>query len=117
VTGPSEADTLASLGITELKQERYAEASDYLRQALALCRRVGDVAREALARNGLGEVLLATGRFADACAQHSAALSLANRAGEKYEQARAHEELAGTYAASGAETNQKEPHVATRRPH
>jgi tetratricopeptide (TPR) repeat protein len=99
----SEADTLASLGLAELRQDRYAEAADYLRQALALCRKTGDIARQALAHNGLGEVHFAVGQLTDARGQHAAALSLASRAEEKYEQARAHDGLASVYAANGAE--------------
>jgi tetratricopeptide (TPR) repeat protein len=92
---------LALLGIVELRQGRYEQATSHLEQALALCRDNNDMSVQAIALNGLGELLLETGRTADALARHAVALDAASQVGEKYEQARAHAGLARAYQTSG----------------
>jgi Tetratricopeptide repeat len=49
---------------------RYEDATASLRQALDLCRDLGDQSGEANARNGLGQLALADSRPGDARAQH-----------------------------------------------
>ena len=64
------------------------------RESLALYRKIGDPAGQALALNGMAQALLATGDLPQAKASATAALALANRVGDKHEQARSGEYLA-----------------------
>jgi Flp pilus assembly protein TadD len=64
-------------------------------------REIGDRTGEAEARNGVAEILLATGRPDEAQVAYTAALALAGQLGEAYEQARAHHGLAAALHAVG----------------
>ena len=57
-----EASALPDLGIAYQRQGRYEEAVGCYQRALALFRETGDRTGEAEARNGVAEILLATGR-------------------------------------------------------
>jgi tetratricopeptide (TPR) repeat protein len=97
----SEADTLASLAVIELRQGLHREAAGHLEQAQVICQQTRDLSSYANTLNSLGELLLVTGQPAGATGHYTAALDLAVQAGEKYEQARAHAGVAAGYAHGG----------------
>jgi len=101
--GGRHEETLALIFMGELRrhQGRTEVAADYLREALATCRELGDKSEETLALNRLGQVQLAAGRPGDARDQHAAALTLATECGYRVEQARAREGLGDAYHALG----------------
>ncbi len=96
-----EAYALGNLGIVTSRLGIHQQASEHLRQAVAICRETGDRSSEAEALNGLAEVHLAAGRPGDAQVEQAAALGLANQIDNKYEQVRAHNDLARNYQAAG----------------
>ena len=68
---------------------------------MALLREAGDLSKQAMTLNNMGELFLATGHPEEARARYTEALGLAARSGEKYEQAHAHHGLASSYQHSG----------------
>jgi tetratricopeptide (TPR) repeat protein len=84
-----------------LRQGCHRQACDYFQQALTLFEKMGDLADEADALNGLGEVMLAQADPGQARAFFGRALDLARRAAVPYEQARAHDGLGRACHAAG----------------
>ena len=85
----AEAEALTSLGLVDLHQGRYQQATGYLRQALALSRETGDRAGQARALQDLGLSDFQQGRWQDAAGQLAQALSLFRETGDRIGEARA----------------------------
>jgi tetratricopeptide (TPR) repeat protein len=86
---------------TQAREGHYQQATDRLRQALALADETGNRTAEAEALNYLGEVLLATARPGEAHIHYAAALATARQIGDKFERARSYHGLARAYQATG----------------
>jgi len=89
-----EAAALDSLGLALCLTERYDDATEHHRQALALARDIGDPGLEADILNSSGETFNAAGQPDDAQACHDSALALARTHGIRHEEARALDGLA-----------------------
>jgi DNA-binding SARP family transcriptional activator/Flp pilus assembly protein TadD len=85
----AEAEALTSLGLVDLHQGRYQQATGYLRQALALSRETGDRDGQARALQDLGLSDFQQGRWQHAAGQLTQALDLFREAGDRIGEARA----------------------------
>jgi tetratricopeptide (TPR) repeat protein/transcriptional regulator with XRE-family HTH domain len=84
----AEADALTSLGLVDLHQGRYPQATDHLRQALALSRETGDRNRQASALQDLGLADFQQGRWQQATSQLEQARDLSRETGDRIGEAR-----------------------------
>ena len=85
----AEAEALTNLGLVDLHQCRYQQATSYLRRALALSRETGDLAGQARALQDLGLSDFAQGRWQRAASQLSQALDLFCATGDRIGEGRA----------------------------
>jgi tetratricopeptide (TPR) repeat protein len=85
----AEADALTSLGLVDLHQGRYQQATAQLQQALALARETGDRHRQARALQDLGLGDFQQGRWPQAARQLEQAMDLFGQTGDRIGQARA----------------------------
>jgi DNA-binding SARP family transcriptional activator/tetratricopeptide (TPR) repeat protein len=85
----AEADALISLGLVDLHQGRYQQATAQLQQALALSRETGDRHRQARALQDLGLGDFQQGRWRQAARQLEQAMDLFGQTGDRIGQARA----------------------------
>jgi DNA-binding SARP family transcriptional activator/tetratricopeptide (TPR) repeat protein len=85
----AEATALTSLGFVHLRQGRYQQASDHLRQALVLFRETGDQSGQARALGNLGSIDHQYGRYQQASDHLRQALVLFRETGDQSGQARA----------------------------
>ncbi len=85
----AEADALTSLGLVDLHQGRYLQATAHLRGALALSRETGDRNRQARALQDLGLGDFQQGRWPEAARRLEQAMDLFRQTGERIGQARA----------------------------
>jgi tetratricopeptide (TPR) repeat protein/transcriptional regulator with XRE-family HTH domain len=85
----AEADALTSLGLVDLHQGRYQQATAQLQQALALSRETGDRHRQARALQDLGLGDFQQGRWPQAARQLEQAMDLFGQTGDRIGQARA----------------------------
>jgi tetratricopeptide (TPR) repeat protein len=74
-----EAHALGSLGAVYLRQSRYEQAADHLRQSLTLACEIGDRNEEAVALGNLGLVYQRQGRYEQAADHHQRAIALFRR--------------------------------------
>jgi DNA-binding SARP family transcriptional activator/Tfp pilus assembly protein PilF len=84
----AEADALTSLGLVDLHQGRYLQATAQLQQALALSRETGDRNRQARALQDLGLGDFQQGRWPQAAGQLEQAMDLFGQTGDRIGQAR-----------------------------
>ncbi len=84
----AEADALTSLGLVDLHQGRYPQATGHLRQALALSRETGDRNRQASALQDLGLADFQQGRWQQATSQLEQARDLFRETGDRIGEAR-----------------------------
>jgi tetratricopeptide (TPR) repeat protein len=89
----AEGKALIGIGLSDLGQARYQEATDSLRHALALFRQAGDLTGEARALANLGLAESRQGRYQQAAGQYLRALALHRQTGDKIGQAYALENL------------------------
>ena len=85
----AEADALRSLGLVDLHQGGYPQATARLQQALALSRKTGDRNRQARALQDLGLGDFQQGRWPQATRQLKEAMELFRQTGDRIGQARA----------------------------
>ena len=85
----AEAEALTSLGVVDLRQGRYQQATRRFREALALRRELGDRAGEARALHNLGGADLHQGRYRQAARRFEKALALRRELGDRAGEARA----------------------------
>jgi tetratricopeptide (TPR) repeat protein len=83
----AEGKALIGIGLADLGQARYQEATDSLRQALAVFRQAGDRTGEARALANLGLAESRQGRYQQAADQYLQALALHRQAGDRIGQA------------------------------
>ena len=84
----AEADALTNLGLADLHQGRYQQATAQLQQALALSRETGDRNRQARALQDLGLGDFQQGRWPQATRQLEQAMDLFRQTGDRIGQAR-----------------------------
>jgi tetratricopeptide (TPR) repeat protein/transcriptional regulator with XRE-family HTH domain len=84
----AEADALTNLGLVDLHQGRYHQATAHLRQALALSRETGDRNRQARALQDLGLGDFQQGRWPQATCRLEQATDLFRQTGDRIGQAR-----------------------------
>jgi tetratricopeptide (TPR) repeat protein/transcriptional regulator with XRE-family HTH domain len=84
----AEADALISLGLVDLHQGRYQQATAELQQALALSRETGDRNRQARALQDLGLGDFQQGRWPQAARQLEQAMDLFRQTGDRIGHAR-----------------------------
>ena len=89
-SAPSEvrARALTGAGVLALLQCEYARAEGRLREALALCRKLGDGPGEASVLQVLGSVARERGLYGRSEEYHEESLALCRRLGDEYEAAR-----------------------------
>jgi tetratricopeptide (TPR) repeat protein/DNA-binding XRE family transcriptional regulator len=78
----AEAIALNRLGVVHWRQNRYREADDHLRRALALFRQVGDLAAQGHALHNLGIIYHYQGRYREAVSIHRQALAIYRETGD-----------------------------------
>jgi tetratricopeptide (TPR) repeat protein/transcriptional regulator with XRE-family HTH domain len=83
----AEGKALIGIGLADLGQARYQEATDNLRHALSLFQRAGDLAGEARALANLGLAESRQGRYQQATGQYLRALALHRQTGDLVAQA------------------------------
>jgi DNA-binding SARP family transcriptional activator/Tfp pilus assembly protein PilF/DNA-binding XRE family transcriptional regulator len=79
----AEAQALHDLSVVDLRQGRYRQAAEQLRQALAVFRQTGDRAGEARALGNLGIACFLQGRYPQAIGHYQQALSAYLETGEE----------------------------------
>ena len=85
----AEATALTNLGVVNLRQSRFAQATSHLRQALQLCQQAGDRGGEARVLVDLGLVDLRQGRYEQGRASLRQAVAAYRNVGSRSGQARA----------------------------
>ena len=85
----AEANALTSLGVADMRQDRYQQSAGHHEQALALFRETGDRTGEARALANLGHVEFQRGRYQQAAGHHEQALALFRETGDQTGEARA----------------------------
>jgi tetratricopeptide (TPR) repeat protein len=85
----AEAIALTNLGLVDLRQGRYPQATGYLREALALHREAGDQAGESRALHNIGIANFEQGGYRQAAGHFQEALTLYRGLGNRVSEARA----------------------------
>jgi tetratricopeptide (TPR) repeat protein/transcriptional regulator with XRE-family HTH domain len=97
----AEAEALTNLGVVELRQDRYEQATAYLNQALALRRQTGSKIGEARAVINLGVAAMRQDRYAEAVAYLNDAVGLYRATGDRVGEAHVLANLGGVHGALG----------------
>ncbi len=84
----AEAEAVNNVTVVDLRQGRYQQAADRLREALILYRQAGDQIGQARALGNLGIVDTQEGRYREASDHHEQALALYQEAGDRIGAAR-----------------------------
>jgi tetratricopeptide (TPR) repeat protein/transcriptional regulator with XRE-family HTH domain len=85
----AEATALTNLGFVDMRQDRYPQATDHHRQALALFRQIGDRAGQARALNNLGGIDWQQGRYQQAADRLQQSLAVFREIGDRTREANA----------------------------
>jgi DNA-binding SARP family transcriptional activator/Tfp pilus assembly protein PilF len=84
----AEAIALTNLGLVDLRQGSYRQATGYLREALALYREAGDRSGEARTRHDIGIADFEQGRYREAAGHFQEALTIQRGLGDRVSEAR-----------------------------
>jgi DNA-binding SARP family transcriptional activator/Tfp pilus assembly protein PilF len=97
----AEAAALNSLGVFDVRQGRYQQATERLSQALDLCRIAGDQAGQARALGNLGGVAIEQGRYQQAADHLTQGLAMFREIGDEASEARQLHTLGIAYERQG----------------